>query len=381
MASLVPRHCATRQLVWPSTQQRFSTRWYSQHADRADEPKKEPTADGPQTPDDLIKGDGTPVRMKWQIIWAAAFTAGVFCLSSNLCADRYLDNLEKIKALVKAREAGVYTDSTDDIIQQLMGIAAVQALVGSEFRGSKLGQAKAINYIARLPDWVSPAAKHRAITLVCGLCGLSLSERCVYSMITLNIVVFGLWRIPRLLPTMVRHFLHQPHSGKAYTLLTSVFSHATPVHLILNMASLWATGILVTDVVPEEHYIAIYLSAGVISGLAMHIQSALYPAFAIGYLGASGAVYGLMGVVTVLYARNGKLSESFPLTSATMPIMLLISLASDCVGVALKWRGVGYVAHLTGGILGVAYAEWYIGVWDKLVRSCIVRRAKKDVAE
>ncbi|KAJ2740841.1 hypothetical protein GGI19_007039, partial [Coemansia pectinata] len=69
-----------------------------------------------------------------------------------------------------------------------MGIAAVQALVGSEFRVSKLGQAKAINYIARLPDWVSPAVKHRAITLVCGLYGLSLSERCVYSMITLNIV-------------------------------------------------------------------------------------------------------------------------------------------------------------------------------------------------
>ncbi|KAJ2016014.1 hypothetical protein H4S03_005122 [Coemansia sp. S3946] len=298
-----------------------------------------------------------------------------------MCADRYFDYLERIKALVEARETGVYADSTDEHTQQLMGSAVVQALVGPEFKTSKLGQAKAINFIARLPDWISPATKRGAISLVGGLYGLSLGERCVYSMITLNIVVFGLWRIPRLLPTMVRHFLHQPHSGKAYTMLTSMFSHATPVHLFLNMMSLWATGILVTDVVPEEHFIAMYLSAGVISCLAMHIQSALYPAFAIGYLGASGGVYGLMGVVTVLYARNGKLSESFPLTSATMPIILLVSMASDCVGIAFKWRGVGYVAHLTGGILGVAYTEWYSGAWDKLVLSFMAHRAKKDVAE
>ena len=39
----------------------------------------------------------------------------------------------------------------------------------------------------------------------------------------LNLSVHLLWRVPRLRPFMLRHFVHDPQSGKWYTLVTTVF--------------------------------------------------------------------------------------------------------------------------------------------------------------
>lgn len=44
-----------------------------------------------------------------------------------------------------------------------------------------------------------------------------------YVITAFNSLVYLAWRIPRLQPAMRRHFTHDPRSGKAYTMLTSVF--------------------------------------------------------------------------------------------------------------------------------------------------------------
>ncbi|TFY55512.1 hypothetical protein EVG20_g9292 [Dentipellis fragilis] len=74
-------------------------------------------------------------------------------------------------------------------------------------------------------------------------CGYALREytqpladgkRAAYWITAANVCIWLAWKVPRLRPFMHAHFVHDPLSGKAYTLLTSVYSHITLPHLFFN---------------------------------------------------------------------------------------------------------------------------------------------------
>lgn len=56
-----------------------------------------------------------------------------------------------------------------------------------------------------------------------GYLALPEATRTCYAITTVNTLVFLAWKVPRLQGAMMRHFLHDPLSGRSYTLLTSMF--------------------------------------------------------------------------------------------------------------------------------------------------------------
>ncbi|KAA1468885.1 hypothetical protein DENSPDRAFT_834364 [Dentipellis sp. KUC8613] len=112
-------------------------------------------------------------------------------------------------------------------------------------------------------------------------------ERAAYWITGLNIAIWLAWQIPRLRPFMRVHFTHDPLSGKAYTMLTSTFSHASFLHLLFNSmallsfsqtSSLW---MMSEQDRPEHlrqardmyHFFAFFVSAGLFSSLVSHVVS------------------------------------------------------------------------------------------------------------
>lgn len=82
-------------------------------------------------------------------------------------------------------------------------------------------------------------------------------------------------------------------SGEYYRLITCMFLHGGLIHLALNMYSLYVIGPLVERVYGRVKYISIYFIAGIISSLFSYIFSSGIS------IGASGAIFGLLGATLV----------------------------------------------------------------------------------
>ena len=81
-------------------------------------------------------------------------------------------------------------------------------------------------------------------------------------------------------------------------LVTSLFLHASWLHVLGNMLYLWIFGNNIEDRFGHLRYLAFYLAAGIAAGLT---QVAADPHSTVPLVGASGAIAGLLGAYLVLY--------------------------------------------------------------------------------
>jgi len=109
----------------------------------------------------------------------------------------------------------------------------------------------------------------------------------------------------------------KPHllfSGFFWTLFTSMFLHGGIEHLLANMVSLFFVGSFVEKVIGRKRYLWFYILAGIFAGIFYAILSFLFGASGIGEkiffspdvfaVGASGAIFGLLGLLAVLVPRS-----------------------------------------------------------------------------
>jgi rhomboid protease GluP len=132
--------------------------------------------------------------------------------------------------------------------------------------------------------------------------------------------------------------------GEWWRLFTHQFMHLHVTHLLLNMATLWVLGMLAVRLVGPFWFLPIYLAAGVAGALA---QGALAPEAAC--LGASGAIFGALGIVAVAVLRD---RQGLPQRWRTrflrrLAAVLALQLAAD-------WLipGVAALDHLGGLVAG-----------------------------
>ncbi|MAH45709.1 hypothetical protein CMI37_07755 [Candidatus Pacearchaeota archaeon] len=144
-------------------------------------------------------------------------------------------------------------------------------------------------------------------------------------------------------------------SGKyIWTFITSMFMHAGLGHLFVNMLSLVFIGSFVERLVGKRRFLGLYFGAGLFAGLffvlvALVTQTDLN----IYAVGASGAIFGLGGLLAVLTPRLPVLVFfiiPMPMWLAMVFLMVgiwAISLAADLP--------IGNVAHLGGLVVGLGY--------------------------
>lgn len=130
--------------------------------------------------------------------------------------------------------------------------------------------------------------------------------------------------------------------GQWYRLVTSMFLHQEIWHLGFNMLGLWWLGGPLEAALGRARYLSLYL----ISGLAGSALTYLIAAPNQPSLGASGAVFGLMGATVVLMRR---------LNYDLRPVMVLLALN---LLFTFTWSGIAWEAHVGGLVAGtvIAYA-------------------------
>jgi membrane associated rhomboid family serine protease len=127
--------------------------------------------------------------------------------------------------------------------------------------------------------------------------------------------------------------------GEYYRLLTSMFLHYGPLHLVMNMWALWILGRSLEGVLGPIRFLALYMVAGLGGSVAAYLFT---PASATA--GASGAIFGLFAALFVVMRRLGRD------TSSVLPVLLINIAISFAPGISLA-------GHLGGLVTGAVVAS------------------------
>lgn len=125
-------------------------------------------------------------------------------------------------------------------------------------------------------------------------------------------------------------------AGGYYRMITAMFLHFGVIHLLFNMVVLWMLGrILERDLGPAR-FLAAYMLSGLAGSVAVYLFS-----FDTSTAGASGAVYGLFGLMILI---NRKLKRDNQGLYVLLGLNLLLTLI---LPVSLA----GHVGGLVGGLI------------------------------
>ncbi|KAM6063845.1 presenilin-associated rhomboid-like protein, mitochondrial isoform 1-T1 [Theristicus caerulescens] len=192
---------------------------------------------------------------------------------------------------------------------------------------------------------------------------LTEGQRTVTGIIAANVFVFCLWRLPGMRRIMFTYFTSDPSSRALCSpMLLSTFSHFSLFHMAANMYVLWSFSSSIVSLLGCEQFIAVYLSAGVISTFVSYVAKMATGRFEPS-LGASGAI------MTVLAAVCTKMPEAklaiifLPMFTFTAGNALKAIIAFDTAGLALGWRLFDHAAHLGGALFGM----WYVTYGHELI--------------
>lgn len=151
-----------------------------------------------------------------------------------------------------------------------------------------------------------------------------------------------------------------------WTIITSMFMHGGFAHLFVNMLSLLFIGNFIEKLIGTKRFLWFYLISGIIAGLFFVFGSILLgnssffgTGFDISAVGASGAIFGIAGLLMILTPNLPLYIMFIPIPIkakyAVPGILIIIALISGVADAAI-----GNMAHLGGLIAGVAYGIYLI---------------------
>lgn len=126
--------------------------------------------------------------------------------------------------------------------------------------------------------------------------------------------------------------------GQYYRLISCMFLHGGIVHLGVNMYSLYAIGPMVEKVYGRLKYVAIYFISGICASIFSYIFSTSVS------IGASGAIFGLLGAVLIFAIKSkGKTGNAF--------IRSILSVIFINIFIGATLPNIDNFAHI-GGLVG-----------------------------
>ncbi|MEP6478634.1 MAG: rhomboid family intramembrane serine protease [Rhodoglobus sp.] len=164
-----------------------------------------------------------------------------------------------------------------------------------------------------------------------------------YSLIALNVIVYVLQVATSQAVTNELAYIPVLTESRPWTMLTAAFVHGSPIHLLVNMYSLFVIGPALERALGRIRYVVLYLVAALGGSVAVLL---LAPQGAV--LGASGAIFGLLGAFFVIQRRLGG-------NNVQIIVVIVLNLAIGFFIPGISWQ-----AHVGGLVLGAAVAFVYL---------------------
>jgi membrane associated rhomboid family serine protease len=149
-------------------------------------------------------------------------------------------------------------------------------------------------------------------------------------------------------------------TSAAYTqiwrFVSAIFLHASTLHLLYNMFALALFGFILEQIIGTKKFLIVFFVTGIIANI---IAGFFYSSS----LGASGAIFGVIGCLVILRPKMAVWAFGLP-----MPLFIagIFWVAGDVFGAAAFLAGspfdnTGNIAHLSGVFIGMIFGA----VWRK----------------
>lgn len=176
-----------------------------------------------------------------------------------------------------------------------------------------------------------------------------------WALIAVNVAVFLIGRIDAATgrEIFINAAQYKPliDDGEIWRVVTAMFVHANLTHVLFNMWALYLFGPSLERRFGSVSFTALYLAAGLGGASLYHAVGRIEPA-----VGASGAIFGLMGALLAATYRQRHTPAGRAVFSQLM-LLLIINLSLPFVIPNIAWE-----AHLGGLVAGLSISA----AWDRL---------------
>ena len=194
------------------------------------------------------------------------------------------------------------------------------------------------------------------------------------SLVFINFSIFATWwilvfikpsmAVDALLNLGFKPLYLQSLNFELLTLFSSMFMHGSPMHLLMNMLILIFLGVPFEDRIGSKSFLRIYVISGLLGSLLTGIISVWNEANDLEtiHIGASGAVFGIMGAFVLLYPRLEIPMLLGPIFMQRVPVLLstIVFVGMETLYVGLGTDdGIGHGTHMASFVGGVFLAPYY----------------------
>lgn len=147
-------------------------------------------------------------------------------------------------------------------------------------------------------------------------------------------------------------------SGRYWTLITSVFLHADPEHLIMNMLALFFFGRAVEMGLGRKKFLLIFITSAIVGNIAFLIYSFFIGPLGNSVIGASAAIFGLMGTAMLVKPLEFVFYPYLiPVPLILVAVLYILSNIGSFLLVAssLEESNISYIAHIGGLASGMLF--------------------------
>jgi len=153
--------------------------------------------------------------------------------------------------------------------------------------------------------------------------------------------LFSLWKPGSFIASIV---------ARPWTLITSVFTHVEFWHILANMLTFFFFSRLLIRLLGTRNLLLVYFCGGIVASIFFLLLARPSPVPAVG---ASGAVFALGGVLTILTPKLKVFIIPIP-----VPIPLWIAIIGSFIILSFI-PGIAWQAHLGGLIVGLLFGLYY----------------------
>ena len=139
--------------------------------------------------------------------------------------------------------------------------------------------------------------------------------------------------------------------SQAWTLVTHMFLHADIAHITFNMLALLFLGAALEERIGSARFASVFLLSGLIAAAAFVL---LNPSSSTPAVGASAAIFGVMGTLTLLYPSSFVLLVFVPVPTLLIAVFYTFGIISIIQSGTSGW--VAQEAHLAGLLAGMVIA-------------------------
>jgi uncharacterized protein len=183
-----------------------------------------------------------------------------------------------------------------------------------------------------------------------------------YYFLWLCLICIGVYILQTLIPGFTELFVLNAkaiYEKQYWRFVSAIFLHGSTVHLLYNLFALFFFGLSLERMIGSKRFLIVFFLSGIVGNI---VAVNFYESS----LGASGAIYGILGCLTIVSPFMFVWAFGLILP---MFLAVIFWVLGDIMGVfGIGGSDVGYIAHLSGVAVGILFGLFF-RVWKKRIKN------------